>query len=84
MASLTARRAVCLRAALQVCYGSRGRIEPLLSAAQIITEYKDSELDLVLAALERMTQHLTAAVVSNDIAFQQKARPCGSLTAEHF
>ena len=41
---------------------------------QIITEYKDSEVDLVLAALERMTQHLTAAVVSNDVAFQQKAR----------
>ena len=42
--------------------------------AQIITEYKDSELELVLGALERMSQHLTAAVVSNDIAFQQKAR----------
>ena len=43
-------------------------------ASQIITEYKDGELDLVLGALERMTQHLTAAVVSNDISFQQKAR----------
>ena len=28
----------------------------------------------MLGALERMTQHLTAAVVSNDIAFQQKVR----------
>ena len=42
--------------------------------SQIITEYKESEVDLVLTALERMTQHLTAAVVSNDIAFQQKVR----------
>lgn len=40
----------------------------------MVTEYKASELDLVLGALERMTQNLTAAVVSNDTLFQQKAR----------
>lgn len=39
---------------------------------QIVTEYKDSELDLVLEALERMNQHLTAAIVSNDVLFQQR------------
>ena len=38
---------------------------------QVITEYKDSELDLVLEATERMHEHLTAAVVSNDILFTQ-------------
>ena len=37
----------------------------------MITEYKDSELDLVLEATERMHEHLTAAVVSNDILFTQ-------------
>lgn len=39
---------------------------------QIVTEFKDSELDLVLEALERMNAHLTAAIVSNDVLFQQK------------
>ena len=38
----------------------------------MVVEYKDDEVDLVLEALERMTAHLTAAVVSNDVAFQQK------------
>eukprot|EP00898_Chlorokybus_atmophyticus_P005137 jgi/Chlat1/5624/Chrsp369S05383 len=36
---------------------------------QVVTEYKDSELPLVLEACERMHAHLTAAVVSNDISF---------------
>ena len=39
---------------------------------QVVTEYKDSELDAVLGALELMTQNLTAAIVSNDTLFQQK------------
>ena len=43
--------------------------------AQVVTEYKESELEVVLGALERMSQHLTAAVVSNDALFQQKVRP---------
>jgi len=39
---------------------------------QVITYYNDDTLDLVLEALERMSHHLTAAVVSNDPEFQQK------------
>ena len=39
---------------------------------QVITYYNDDNLDQVLEALERMSHHLTAAVVSNDPAFQTK------------
>ena len=39
---------------------------------QISVDYTDSQLDLVLAALERVHAHLTAAVVSNDVHFQNK------------
>ncbi|KAL8225650.1 hypothetical protein R6Q57_018207 [Mikania cordata] len=39
---------------------------------QIITEYKDNQLQLVLDALEKMHAHLTAAVVSNDPLFIQE------------
>lgn len=39
---------------------------------QIITSYTHDELPLVLEACERMSHHLTAAVVSNDINFIQK------------
>lgn len=39
---------------------------------QIVTSYEDSELELVLEACERMTNHLTAAVVSNDVHFQTR------------
>ena len=39
---------------------------------QIIVDYKDEEINLVLDALERVDAHLTAAVVSNDILFQNK------------
>eukprot|EP00607_Mallomonas_marina_P007309 CAMPEP_0182418200 /NCGR_PEP_ID=MMETSP1167-20130531/2677_1 /TAXON_ID=2988 /ORGANISM="Mallomonas Sp, Strain CCMP3275" /LENGTH=503 /DNA_ID=CAMNT_0024592287 /DNA_START=291 /DNA_END=1802 /DNA_ORIENTATION=+ len=39
---------------------------------QIIVEYNDSQLPLVLEACERMHSHLTAAVVSNDVHFQNK------------
>jgi len=38
----------------------------------VLTEYNDETLPAVLGALERMNQHLTAAVVSNDRLFQQK------------
>lgn len=37
---------------------------------QIVVEYDDQELDLVLQALERTHAHLTAAIVSKDILFQ--------------
>lgn len=39
---------------------------------QVVTFYNDDTVDLVLQALERMSHHLTAAVVSNDVAFQTK------------
>ena len=39
---------------------------------QVITYYNDDTLDLVLEALEGMSHHLTAAVVSNDVDFQTK------------
>ncbi|XP_068464680.1 delta-1-pyrroline-5-carboxylate dehydrogenase 12A1, mitochondrial isoform X2 [Phaseolus vulgaris] len=39
---------------------------------QIVTDYKNSELSVVLDALERMHNHLTAAVVSNDPLFLQE------------
>eukprot|EP00978_Attheya_sp_CCMP212_P030265 scaffold110619_cov51-Attheya_sp.AAC.2 len=38
---------------------------------QVVTEYKhDTTLDLVLDALERISHHLTAAIISNDLDFQ--------------
>jgi 1-pyrroline-5-carboxylate dehydrogenase len=39
---------------------------------QVVTEYKDEELPKVLEACERMSHHLTAAVVSNDPVFSNK------------
>ena len=40
----------------------------------VVTSYDDSTLPGVLEACERMSHHLTAAVVSNDSDFQQKVR----------
>lgn len=39
---------------------------------QVVTEYSEEQLDLVLEACERMNAHLTAAVVSNDKLFLQE------------
>lgn len=39
---------------------------------QVLTSYTDGTLDKVLEACETMSHHLTAAVVSNDLRFQQK------------
>lgn len=39
---------------------------------QVITDYKDSQVDLILELLERMHAHLTAAVVTNDPVFAQR------------
>jgi 1-pyrroline-5-carboxylate dehydrogenase len=39
---------------------------------QLVVRYNDSQIDKVLEALERCHAHLTAAVVSNDVLFQQK------------
>lgn len=38
---------------------------------QVVTEYDDASVDSVLEALERMENHLTAAIVSNDVHFSQ-------------
>lgn len=46
---------------------------------QIIVDYRDDQLDLVLEALERTHAHLTAAIVSNDIQFQNKVHNIYSL-----
>lgn len=39
---------------------------------QVVVEYSDQDLPDVLSALERMSHHLTAAVVSNDAPFLQR------------
>ncbi|CAL4902058.1 unnamed protein product [Urochloa decumbens] len=39
---------------------------------QVVTEYSEDQLELVLEACERMNAHLTAAVVSNDPLFLQE------------
>ena len=44
-----------------------------LAPPQVVTEYTDEQVPHVLDALEKMTNHLTAAVVSNDIGFVQSA-----------
>ena len=44
----------------------------LFGPFQILVPYKDDEIDKVLEACERMTNHLTAAVVSNDTRFCNK------------
>lgn len=44
--------------------------------AQVLTEYSDEQLPLVLEALEKLEAHLTAAVVSNDPVFTQKVTAC--------
>jgi hypothetical protein len=42
---------------------------------QIVVEWDDAELPLVLEALERCDAHLTAAIVTKDIQFQNKVCP---------
>lgn len=44
----------------------------LFGPFQIVVEYDDGELPEVLGILGRMTQHLTAAVVSRDVHFQNQ------------
>lgn len=45
-------------------------VTELFAPFQVVTTYNDNEIDLVLEACERMSHHLTAAVVSNDTEFQ--------------
>jgi len=44
-------------------------VTELFAPFQVVTTYNDDTLPLVLQALENMSHHLTAAVVSNDSAF---------------
>lgn len=44
----------------------------LFAPFQVITSYNDDTLPKVLEALERMSHHLTAAIVSNDVEFQHQ------------
>ncbi|KAL8141940.1 hypothetical protein V2J09_014972 [Rumex salicifolius] len=39
---------------------------------QVVTEYKSTQIPMLLEVLERMHAHLTAAVVSNDLLFMQE------------
>lgn len=47
-------------------------VSEIFAPFQVVTTYNDATLDTVLQALEGMSHHLTAAVVSNDVAFQTK------------
>jgi 1-pyrroline-5-carboxylate dehydrogenase len=44
----------------------------LFGPFQVIVRYSDNDLDTVLGVLERISHHLTAAIVSADIAFQNR------------
>ena len=44
----------------------------LFGPFQVIVRYADKDMDAVLGVLERITHHLTAAVVSADILFQNR------------
>lgn len=44
----------------------------LFGPFQIVVEYDDPDLEGVLQFLERMSQHLTAAIVSSDVTFQHR------------
>lgn len=44
----------------------------LFGPFQVIVQYADDEIDTVLSLLEQLTSHLTAAVVSADVVFQQR------------
>jgi len=48
---------------------------------QVITEYSDEQLPMVLEATEKLEAHLTAAVVSNDAQFTQKVTPLAAFLA---
>ena len=44
----------------------------LFGPFQVIIKYEDHDLSIVMTALEKIRMNLTAAVVSNDLQFQQK------------
>ena len=42
------------------------------AARQVVTDYTDAQLPLVLELLKSQEEHLTAAIVSKDLTFQRK------------
>lgn len=46
--------------------------QELFGPYQVVVRYGDADVDTVLGLLERMSHHLTAAVVSADIGFQNR------------
>ena len=54
------------------CVASPGGTCVHARPAQVLTEYDDADVDLVLEACERMSHHLTAALVTNDISFRHR------------
>jgi 1-pyrroline-5-carboxylate dehydrogenase len=44
----------------------------LFGPFQIVTEYRTRDLEIILEILEKMSHHLTAALVSNDAQFIEK------------
>jgi len=46
--------------------------EEIFAPFQVVTDFSDGQVSLVVELLEKLEAHLTAAVVSNDIEFQQK------------
>ena len=44
----------------------------LFGPFQVVVTYADQQIDTLLSVLERMSHHLTAAVVSADVHFQQR------------
>lgn len=51
--------------------------------AQVLTEYSNEQLPMVLEATERLEAHLTAAVVSNDPVFTQKVTAPPSICCQY-
>lgn len=56
-----------------LCFTHRSE-RTCITAMQVITEYSDEQLPMVLEATEKLEAHLTAAVVSNDAKFTQKVQ----------
>jgi 1-pyrroline-5-carboxylate dehydrogenase len=63
---------VPLRAMLATPAAYATATREVFGPVQIVVEWDDGELPLVLEALERMEHHLTAGIVSNDVRFVHK------------
>lgn len=47
-------------------------IQEVFGPVQVVTEYSDAEIPKIMEIFEKIPLHLTAAVVSNDVAFRTK------------